>query len=162
MENKICIYHANCNDGKGAALAIYRRYGDQVTYIPCHYGDEIPADIDGSRLYIVDFSFKRDDMKTICRRARFVTVIDHHKTAEKELAGLNDEITNLDLIYNNERSGAALAWQYFFGSVPEIIRHIEDRDLWRFELPDTKHIHYALGLHDDWKDWLTLYQGIKK
>lgn len=41
-------------------------------------------------------------------------------------------------------SGAVLAWKWFNGNdlsgMPELLRHIEDRDLWRFNLPFTREI----------------------
>ena len=43
------------------------------------------------------------------------------------------------------RSGAGLAWDHFHpGPRPKLIDHIEDRDLWCFDLPDTRQIQAAL------------------
>ena len=38
-----------------------------------------------------------------------------------------------------EQSGAVIAWRHFFDSpIPRVLLRIEDRDLWRFALPETK------------------------
>jgi hypothetical protein len=54
-----------------------------------------------------------------------VTLIDHHKTALEDLAGLPSLHTFTDL----ERSGATLAWDYLFPDKPRplLLGHIEDR-----------------------------------
>ena len=45
-----------------------------------------------------------------------------------------------------ERSGAGLTWDYFHPGAmrPRLISHIEDRDLWRFAMPNTRLISAAL------------------
>lgn len=40
----ICIYHGNCDDGFGAAWAIWRRWGNEVAYVPGAYGKSLPDD----------------------------------------------------------------------------------------------------------------------
>ena len=45
------------------------------------------------------------------------------------------------------RSGAILAWRYFFGNFaepPELLKRIEDGDLWRWAYPDSKLVQAAL------------------
>jgi len=44
------------------------------------------------------------------------------------------------------RSGCVLTWQHFFHDLkpPKILLHIEDRDIWRFKLDDTREITTAL------------------
>ena len=46
---KLCIYHANCNDGFGAALAVYSsaQWGSKTEFYPAHYNP--PARILASR-----------------------------------------------------------------------------------------------------------------
>lgn len=38
----LCIYHGNCDDGFGAAWAIWKRWGNEVAYIPGVYGKPLP------------------------------------------------------------------------------------------------------------------------
>lgn len=46
-------------------------------------------------------------------------------------------------------SGAMLAWQFIKGDAepPQLLRHIEDRDLWRFALPNTREIQANVFSH---------------
>lgn len=49
-------------------------------------------------------------------------------------------------LFDMERSGAGIAWDFFHPGVsrPELIDHVEDRDLWRFALPGTREIQAAV------------------
>lgn len=142
----ICIYHANCCDGMGAAWVVHHALNQDrsIEFIAASYQDELP-DVTNAHVIIVDFSFKHDDMRELASKAASVTVIDHHKTAEKELSPLLKEGL-IDGVFDIEKSGAMLAWEWFFGDAepPELIKHIQDRDLWKFELSGTREINAAL------------------
>lgn len=45
-------------------------------------------------------------------------------------------------VFNMDKSGAMLSWEFFHPGVcaPRLIEHLQDRDLWRFEMPDTKRV----------------------
>lgn len=49
-------------------------------------------------------------------------------------------------LFDMERSGAGIAWDFFHPGAPrpELIDHVEDRDLWRFALPGTREIQAAV------------------
>ena len=137
------FFHANCLDGFGAAYAAWRKYGfGGATYRACSYDEgEDPFDIceAGDEVFVLDFSFKRDILLRQRERLK-ITVIDHHKTAEEDLRGLDF------CIFDMNHSGAVLAWKYFHPEkpVPKLLRHIEDRDLWKFQMFETKEITSAL------------------
>lgn len=132
----ICIYHAHCADGFGAAYAVWSKLGDEgVSYIAATYGDE-PPDVTDAIVVMVDFSYKRDVLIKMAESAESILVIDHHDTAEKELVDLPD---NVRVIFDQTHSGAVLAWHYFHTEpVPHALKLIEDRDLWRFEHAETR------------------------
>lgn len=140
MSDTLVIYHGNCYDGICAAWVCYKALDEgknsEVTYIPLNYSDS-PPNVKGEDVVIVDFSFKRSAMIKMNLEARSLIVLDHHKTAEEELKGL--DFVKFDM----NRSGAGLAWDWFFPSVtrPRIVNYIEDRDLWRFQLPDSREIN---------------------
>ncbi len=141
MINIKVLYHGNCFDGKAAAWAAWRKFRDKAIYIPVNYGEiGFPPELSLTRneeVYILDFSYKRDHIFYINERVKKLVVLDHHKTAEKELAGLEY------CIFDMNKSGARLAWEYFHPNqeVPTLIRYIEDRDLWRKVLPHTEEIN---------------------
>ncbi len=133
------LYHAACDDGFGAAWCAWKQFGDQGKYTPVKYGDPVPDIPTGSTVYILDFSYPRDDLERLAERCK-VRVLDHHKTAQEELAGL--PFADFDM----ERSGAGMAWDAFNGDAPRppLIDHVEDRDLWRFRLEGTKQVSSGL------------------
>jgi oligoribonuclease NrnB/cAMP/cGMP phosphodiesterase (DHH superfamily) len=137
-----CIYHANCYDGFTAAWAVYQRY-PLATYIPAAYGDE-PPDVTGQDVVIVDFSYPRDVLERMHAQAKSLLVLDHHKTAEAALDGLPYAI------FNQTMSGASMAWSYFMSGapVPKLVQYVEDRDLWKFDLPNSHAINAWIMSHE--------------
>lgn len=63
-------------------------------------------------------------------------------------------------IFDMERSGAGLTWDFFHHGKPRpaLINHIEDRDLWRFQLKGTREIQAALFSYPyDFQVWDRLF-----
>lgn len=56
------------------------------------------------------------------------------------------------VVLNNNKSGALLAWEYFYPGteVPKLIQHIDDRDRWVFALPGSKELHAVLASYQPW------------
>jgi oligoribonuclease NrnB/cAMP/cGMP phosphodiesterase (DHH superfamily) len=155
---KLFIYHANCLDGYGAAYALYRKFSSKLFYA-AQYSREPPYSlIKDNEVYIVDFSYSKAIMQQLCDLAGSVTLIDHHKTAIEELSDFEHKklIKKLDI----NASGAVLTWEFLeLGPLPEVYKRIQDRDLWRWEYPDTGVITRAMysyefdvNLFDKWVD----------
>src|SRR5512135_1435251 len=131
----LCIYHANCADGLGAAWAVHKALPD-VEFVAAKYGDSPYSSkywhiggIVGRDILIVDFSYPLEVLKAMAKEARSVLVIDHHKTALEDLNDLAPPEygwkewqkeacpqfipeTNLAAIFDLSRSGAGLTWDY--------------------------------------------------
>ena len=144
----LVIYHANCPDGFCAAWVAYKMFGDQAAYLPVQYGaerDDFDPSICAKRyVYVLDFSFPREKMIEMHALADFLVVLDHHKSAEKDCEGL--DFCKFDM----ERSGAGMVWDYCFDerSRPWLVHYVEDRDLWRWALPDSKAINARVQAAD--------------
>ena len=129
------IYHDNCMDGFGAAWAVYRHYQDvkditgrgvRAMYHPTQHGDPVPDTTPDGQVYILDFSFSKEQMlELLDRHDGRVVLLDHHKTAHAELRGVEN------CIFDMNKSGASMAWEYFQNQsgneMPQLIRYIEDR-----------------------------------
>lgn len=140
----LVLYHKNCNDGLAAAVAARQWLWDSrrmsgAKFTTMQYGDEAP-DVSGFDVVIVDFSFPREVMLKLHRQANSLVCIDHHQTAQAELEGLDF------CIFDMNKSGAVLAWEYFHPGkpLPKLMAYVQDRDLWRFELPFSEEISAAL------------------
>ena len=100
----LCIYHAFCADGFGAAWIVRRALGDGVEFHAASYGQE-PPDVTGRDVLMVDFSYKRPVLVQMAAKAKSILILDHHKTAQADLVDLPD---NVQTIFDMERSGAML------------------------------------------------------
>ena len=133
---KLCIYHGNCADGFSGAWVVRKALGD----VSFHAGvyQNPPPDVIGKDVVLVDFSYKRREMENIVDRAASVLVLDHHKTAEAALA----DLPGATVVFDMDRAGSMIAWDHYFPGEkpPELLNHIQDRDLWRFALPWTREI----------------------
>lgn len=133
------LYHASCADGFGAAWAASRALPAGTLFLPVQYGQPLPDIPDGADVCILDFSYDRATLVDLNERAHSLLVLDHHATAAKALDGL------LFARFTPESSGAVMAWEYFHESpVPPLLRYVEDRDLWRWQLPGSREISRAL------------------
>jgi oligoribonuclease NrnB/cAMP/cGMP phosphodiesterase (DHH superfamily) len=144
------LYHADA-DGFGAAYALWTKLGDEATYIPVQYGQILPEiSEDTDTLFIVDFSYDRATCETLNERYK-VIILDHHKTAKAALEGLPYAI------FDETKSGAVMAWEYIYPGdtyAPTILQYVQDYDLWRFELPESKEVNlYISSLPWDFMAW---------
>ena len=149
MSKTIICYHAGCPDGFGSAWAFYHKYKDDALYVPFRYGDKLES-YEDCDVFFLDCSVKRDYLLEIKEKAKSVTVIDHHITAY-------DDIGDLDFChFDLKHSGCVLSWKYLFPDkeIPIILQHIEDRDLWKWKLKNTKEILcYLDSLDFNFFDW---------
>jgi len=140
--NKIdtVIYHADCVDGVGAAYVAWRYLGMNANYLPYHHGDT-PPQVVGKNVLIVDFSFSRDDIVKMNCDATSLVILDHHVSAERNLANLPYAV------FDVERSGAMMAWDFFYENSPAplLIQYIQDRDLWKWALYESR--EFSAGLN---------------
>lgn len=80
----LVVYHANCTDGFGAAFAAWLKLGDEAEYLPMEYGRSVGANLpmfEGREVYILDFSFPKQDMDDIFAKAKRVVWLDHHASS---------------------------------------------------------------------------------
>lgn len=141
------LYHAGCYDGFAAAWAIRKSIAKRPnetpdTYLPVSYGQPMPEIPDGEEVIIVDFSYPEDQLRALADRSFFVSVLDHHKTAQADLAGLvANPPANMEIVFDMHRSGAMIAWDEFVGGpAPRFIEYIQDRDLWTKQLPSHEEV----------------------
>ena len=144
----LCIYHHGCADGVAGAWAIreaFRERQYEIEFHPGIYG-EAPPDVTNRDVIIVDFSYKRDVLLQMADQARHILILDHHKTALEDLGEIKTLPASIDLVFDLNRSGAMIAWQQFHPDrhAPLLFDHIQDRDLWRFQLAGTREITAAV------------------
>jgi hypothetical protein len=186
-KRKVAVLRHNDADGFGAAYAIWKALKDtcESLFIPVQYGQAVPWDelnaFKPEKIFIVDFSYSPDRLTLMqATITNDLTVIDHHKSALPELqAWLPNESVNPgagSYFFDLERSGCGLTWDLFHldeswvaedhGSdtvqpsapMPAILQYVQDRDLWKFELENSKEINaYIATMPEDFQEWDDFY-----
>lgn len=169
--SNLVLYHSNCADGGASAYVAHRALGNGTVCKAVQYGQPYPEVVrDGwDHIYLVDFSYPASDLASIKLHCERLTIIDHHKTAEKPLAdfaatvaGLGKIAPCVQVIFDLEHCGAVLTWKHFYPNspVPTLLEYVEDRDLWKWEKPDSKEVSAAIASYPfhigGWDDiWAT-------
>lgn len=165
MKNPLVLYHADCNDGFCAAWVARMVYPD-AEFRAVQYGEPAP-NVDGRDVLILDFSYPRAEILAIKKRARSFMLLDHHESARKEISDIDG------CVFDPYHSGAHMAWVYIFPSagiderryhdIAWIVHYVEDRDLWKFELSNSKEINAVIASYPkSFSQWEMLYErGVK-
>ena len=155
----LVLFHGrSCPDGFAAALAAWRYYGGQAELVGLDHGDTQSVDdlppLAGRAVYILDFSFSEDILRAIEERAERLVLLDHHKSAAEKLTGFACRcgVVHFDM----DKSGARLAWEFFHPeeTLPDLVRYVEDRDLWNWQYPESAAFLAALDMEPfDFARW---------
>lgn len=152
---RICFYHAGCPDGFGAAWAVRRAWGASARYVARTHEFTIRTDeYAGAWVAYVDIAPGNEELARLAEVAELVTVLDHHVTArdryESNLRVVNRcEDLSHEIFYDMSHSGSVLAWKYFVPEepVPDLLRYVEDQDLWNWQLPYSAEVNAAIGAY---------------
>ncbi|MES2582663.1 MAG: phosphoesterase, partial [Pseudomonadota bacterium] len=158
----LVIYHGhNCPDGFASALAAWLFYGGKAEFLGLDHGNvrsvaDLPA-LQGRAVYILDFSFSADILRGIEERAAKLVLLDHHKSAAEQLTGFACRcgVVHFDM----NKSGARLAWEFFLPKrpLPDLVRFIEDRDIWTWQYPASAGFLAALDMEPfDFAHWAAM------
>lgn len=136
MSNVVVLFHRDA-DGYASAYAVYKLHPD-ATFIDVQYNEDVDYSLfnKDSEVYILDFSYKREELLKIQSMVKSIQVIDHHESAKEQLQDLEF------CLFDMSKSGCVLSWEYFHPgvAVPELIAVIGDRDIWKYEFPLTREI----------------------
>jgi hypothetical protein len=150
---KLCFYHAGCPDGFGAVWSVRRAWGDDAWFVARGHEDTVRlGDCEDALVAFVDIAPRRDELRELADVASQVVVLDHHVTARDRLTSDVNYVDELEsegheLHFDLSHSGAVLAWQYFHPDepVPDLLRYVEDQDLWNWALKDSDAINAAIA-----------------
>lgn len=149
IKDVVVIYHGGCPDGVASAIVAVEALGDDLNLVPGHYAhplSEENIDLQGKTVVLCDFSYPLEEMQKIVSQAYRVIFLDHHRTPLENLAQLLAE-PNVFAFASVHYSGASLTWQFFNPGkdIPLFISYIEDGDLYKFILDDSRNI--VKGIH---------------
>lgn len=158
----LVLYHGrNCPDGFASALAAWLYYEGKAEFVGLDHGDvktleDLPA-VAGRAVYVLDFSFADSILRAIEERAAKLVLLDHHLSAAEKLTGFKCRcgVVHFDM----KKSGARMAWEFFHPTlaVPDLIRFIEDRDIWVWQYPQSAGFLAALDMEPfDFVRWQSI------
>lgn len=138
----IVIYHYPCKDGFGSAYVVWKYYFEkdkEIVFHPAQHGS-LPPDVTNKNVLLCDFSYSKEVMEQLKEDSNSIFVIDHHKSSIDTLKDFEEKILDMN------HSGCILTWKYFYGDseskekeeAPLFLRYIEDRDIWKWEMENSK------------------------
>ncbi len=158
----LVVYHGhNCPDGFASALAAWLFYEGRAEFLGLDHGDvrsihDLPS-LTGRAVYILDFSFSAEIMRGIDEQVAKLVMLDHHKSAAENLSGFSCRcgVVHFDM----NKSGSRLAWEFFQRDkpLPDLLRFIEDRDIWTWQYPQSAGFLAALDMEPfDFAHWAAM------
>jgi len=150
------VYHKNCPDGIAGLWCGYE-YNERLkeknilSIIPMHAGIDLNNDMfEHNNTIFIDVCPLYNFILVLTNICEHITILDHHKSAYDMYISnkdVLDNIPNLKFIFDMERSGCQIAWDYFFEGErrPWFIDYVGDRDLWKWELDNSKEICSAIN-----------------
>ncbi len=141
-EKIIVIYHGRCPDGFGGAWAAWNKFGAKAAYVPAMDRNGPPFMPKGKEVYIIDYPYPLAVIEKLARDNKKLVLIDHHKDQEAAMACATEHS------YDMAHSGAVLAWRYFHPGtkVPLLLRYVEDRDIWKWNVPHSREMLMLVDL----------------
>lgn len=152
------IFHGYCYDGLTAAWVAWKKFRKTATYLPGFYGAPPPTFTEPTHIYILDFSFKPEVFDQWVSEGHKITILDHHQSAIDMLQPYfekNNNNRNLEAVFDNERSGAGITYQYFNPgkALPRMVELVQDRDLWRFNFGNmSRHLYSYMQFRIEFSD----------
>ncbi len=109
-------------------------------------------------IYVLDISLSLECLAIIVKTTKAkIVILDHHKTAfnmyvpdvprtKNERASISLHDGQVSIALNNGLSGAGMTYLYFFPDteVPLLVQHVQDRDIWKFDMKNTKAVDQYL------------------
>lgn len=94
------FFHKNCNDGMGAAVALYNKMPESTTYIPLQYGEPIDVVEGDDFIVFIDYTPKADEIEEVLSKMNpegRLVIMDHHKTAISNIEEYLDRRKGMDV-----------------------------------------------------------------
>ncbi|GAB2217254.1 hypothetical protein Droror1_Dr00000426 [Drosera rotundifolia] len=171
-KNVAVLYHYPCPDGAFAALAAHLYFSatsSPVMFFPNRVYDPVktehlPLD-EIEEAYLLDFVGPSGFIQDLAAKVEQVVLLDHHKTALEMLSNEEEpsRIKNVIKVLDMDRSGATIAHDFFkqklcelipgsgdeailaeFDRLRKLFEYIEDGDLWKWRLENSKAFNSGL------------------
>lgn len=170
----VIITHKSCRDGFAAAWCAHKYFSEHdlenfvlhVYVNPSEHEETYDA-----LKEIVDIHLKETEFKVLSFDVGYtpelylrikelfgnMEIYDHHIGCYDNFLKHYKSKENLpkEFHFDNNKSGAMLAWNYFFPmqEAPELIKYIEDRDLWRYAFSESREFSEGFSVNNTFEEW---------
>jgi oligoribonuclease NrnB/cAMP/cGMP phosphodiesterase (DHH superfamily) len=144
--------------------------GHEVEYFPAFHGSDKLPDTKGRHVWFLDFTYSKKIMMDLIVASKRTTIYDHHKSAKADLENIILDIQeernvlrkNDKVLFDSTRSGAGITFDELerehglkYGGINPrfndrrsvwLVDYVEDRDIWKNELPDTEEVSAYLSI----------------
>jgi uncharacterized protein len=153
------LFHRGCPDGICGSWIFWRmnkdRYDAKELPIDSYTHGQHPPIVTGEIVVMVDFCFGRDIILKMASQAKEIIILDHHITAgrdmgvdesDKSKSKVDPLPDNVTFIFDSDRSGAEIAWDWVYPGIPRpwFLEVIADRDLFKWRRPYSRIVSNAL------------------
>lgn len=137
IDYDLIIYHNNCPDGIAGAWCFWKNMDKNIFKFYGGKFNEAPPEVSDKKVLFIDFSYSFNVMLELVKKAKYLRVLDHHKTSN-HLKQIKEP--KFSLLLDMSRSGAQLAWDEIYPEEkrPWFIDDIADRDLWKWKRDGSK------------------------
>lgn len=151
MERTIwCISHVDC-DGAASAALVKQKYPNAWVHLT-NYGKTRPLYKikPGDLVFVTDFTLPLDEFQRLKQKGVEIVHLDHHKANYEQI---HQQGLSFPGVCRDDYCGAALTWMYLNPTMPpeampDVVKIVNDYDLWKFEDPRTKNFSFGIGLYD--------------
>jgi len=147
------IYHYKCPDGIFGLWCAYHYNKKFFDKIGMSAGIDPINDFTNQDIIFIDVCPSVKYIIKESKKIKSITILDHHKSAyDNYIKNKNilDELDNVKFIFDMNKSGCQIAWEYFFPIFycPWFINYCADRDLWTWKLISSKEINNGLHFNE--------------
>jgi len=149
------VYHSPCPDGTCACWIVQKfhrdSFGKEIDLFPCRAGSPPEKELEyftDKNIIFVDICPDVEYLLKLSGVAKFIHIIDHHKTNFEKIVNMNPIPDNITHQFDMNQSGCQLTWNSFYDTEqPWFVQYIGDRDIWKFSLPNTN--EYFSGIIEE-------------
>jgi uncharacterized protein len=149
-----CYFHSDDMDGWASSAVVLRKYPN-ADFCGYNYEPKLPIIAKGYDIvFMVDCSCSVEEMKYLMDNNKKFVWIDHHAKKIWDILKVMNPDGLLDS--GSQNSACVLTWKYLYPKeeIPQFLLYVQDLDIWKFELSNSKEINIAMNI--ELKGWRNL------
>lgn len=162
----LVLYYRHGVAGFASAFLWWKKFGDTDHVYRGHQNMAYLNTEEFDRFVFLDCCPKARDVRNILKSNKKIVLIDRHQMANDTLGRLysNERDQFEKVMFDSNRSTVSMTVEYLDIPHPEkFIQYIEDRDLSKFSLENTREINIAISnIQKDFNEWNKIFSDWEK